>query len=144
MCNCGGDIALACVTTYDMWSLHPYQYVYFNRLAGGLPRQGTRFETDYWATSYREGFAWVVNNVDVGGTKRINVASCDGDNQIRYYRRQWDQRRFVVPRNSDDAEIYLAFTRGRSGNASGEVLHTVERQGVRLLSVLRRSRSRAR
>jgi hypothetical protein len=34
--------------------LHPHEYVYFNRLVGGLPGAYGRFETDYWGNSYRE------------------------------------------------------------------------------------------
>jgi hypothetical protein len=37
-----------------MVALHPYQYVYFNDLAGGLPGAASRYETDYWAQCYRE------------------------------------------------------------------------------------------
>ena len=34
--------------------LHPYEYVYYNQLVGGVPGAGDRFELDYWGTSYRE------------------------------------------------------------------------------------------
>ncbi len=40
-------------------SLHPYEYIYYNQFVGGVD---DRFETDYWATSYREA-AEVVNGV---------------------------------------------------------------------------------
>ena len=40
-------------------SLHPYEYIYYNQFVGGV---NDRFETDYWATSYREA-AEVVNGV---------------------------------------------------------------------------------
>ena len=43
-------------------SLHPYQYIYYNSLAGGTSGANRRFETDYWATSYREG-AHVLNEL---------------------------------------------------------------------------------
>lgn len=39
---------------YDMARLHPYTYVYFNSLTGGLKGAHQRFELDYWATSMRE------------------------------------------------------------------------------------------
>jgi hypothetical protein len=132
-------IGLASVTLYDEWSLHPFQYVYFNRMSGGLRRQARRFETDYWGTSYREGFEWVVNNLAPEGNKRIRISSCHGDNQLSYYRKLWNQTQFVVPKREDEAEIYLAFTRTGCQNASGELIHNIERQGVRLLSILRRT-----
>jgi hypothetical protein len=33
--------------------LHPYEYVYYNSLVGGVGGAGRRFELDYWATSFR-------------------------------------------------------------------------------------------
>ncbi|MBL8061609.1 MAG: hypothetical protein JNK32_01200 [Anaerolineales bacterium] len=35
-------------------SLHPYEYIYYNQFVGGVRGAAERFETDYWATSYRE------------------------------------------------------------------------------------------
>jgi hypothetical protein len=34
--------------------LHPYQYIYYNSLAGGVTGAFRRYELDYWVTSYRE------------------------------------------------------------------------------------------
>ncbi len=38
---------------------HPYQGVYFNRLAGTGDQVRSRFELDYWGTSYRDGLAYI-------------------------------------------------------------------------------------
>ena len=42
---------------------HPYQYIYYNTLVGGLPGAAERFgiseATDYWAVSYRQGLKWL-------------------------------------------------------------------------------------
>jgi 4-amino-4-deoxy-L-arabinose transferase-like glycosyltransferase len=40
----------------------PYEIAFFNRLIGGLPgaqAAGVKDATDYWGTSYRQGFEWV-------------------------------------------------------------------------------------
>lgn len=37
-----------------MAALHPYEYVYYNSLAGGVQGAFRQYEMDYWATSYRE------------------------------------------------------------------------------------------
>jgi len=42
------------VVVADMVELHPYQYVYFNRMSGGLPAAADRYETDYYAHSFKE------------------------------------------------------------------------------------------
>jgi hypothetical protein len=39
---------------YSIITLHPYQYVYFNSLVGGVRGAEGKYELDYWATSYRE------------------------------------------------------------------------------------------
>jgi hypothetical protein len=38
----------------DMVELHPYQYVYFNRMSGGLEAAATQYETEYYAHSFKE------------------------------------------------------------------------------------------
>ena len=38
---------------------HPNQYVYFNRLIGGLPAAYGRYELDYWGSSYRQAAEWL-------------------------------------------------------------------------------------
>jgi len=41
--------------------LHPYQYVYYNFLAGDPRTLHKRYETDYWVTSFREAAAWIAS-----------------------------------------------------------------------------------
>ena len=42
--------------------LHPYEYVYYNELVGGLQGAEGRFELDYWATGFREAME-TINDV---------------------------------------------------------------------------------
>jgi hypothetical protein len=46
--------------------LHPYEYIYYNALAGTGPSVYERFESDYWCTSYREAIRWVNANAPDG------------------------------------------------------------------------------
>jgi hypothetical protein len=39
---------------YSIVTLHPYQYIYFNSIVGGVRGAYGNYELDYWATSYRE------------------------------------------------------------------------------------------
>ncbi|MCH8319210.1 MAG: hypothetical protein IIA88_12080 [Bacteroidetes bacterium] len=42
---------------------HPYQHLYFNRLAGpDLKHVKNNFELDYWGLSYREGLEYILAN----------------------------------------------------------------------------------
>lgn len=60
-----GDIAAGALAVglliagAQMARLHPYEYVYKNAFAGGMPKAAASYETDYWLTSYREAFALV-------------------------------------------------------------------------------------
>lgn len=47
----GISIAFNIIT---MVQLHPYQYIYYNFFTGGLKTAVNRYETDYWAASYKE------------------------------------------------------------------------------------------
>lgn len=55
-----GALAVGLLTAgMQMARLHPYEYVYKNAFAGGMPAASASYETDYWLTSYREAFAVV-------------------------------------------------------------------------------------
>jgi hypothetical protein len=47
-------IALLLPNIYTLVKLHPFQYLYYNNLVGGLQGAFRRYDTDYWATSYKE------------------------------------------------------------------------------------------
>ncbi|MBF0421406.1 MAG: glycosyltransferase family 39 protein [Magnetococcales bacterium] len=44
-----------------MIKLHPYQYVFYNIFAGGMPEASKWFETDYWMTSYYEAAKKIID-----------------------------------------------------------------------------------
>jgi hypothetical protein len=52
-------LAICALPLHAMLRLHPYQMTYFNSLAGGLARAGSRYQTDYWLSSYKEAIEWV-------------------------------------------------------------------------------------
>jgi len=43
----------------SIFTMHPYQMSYFNALAGERNVLHTRYETDYWVSSYKEGAEWI-------------------------------------------------------------------------------------
>jgi len=43
-------------------TLHPYEYIFYNSLIGGVRAAFRNFELDYWATSYREAME-IINSV---------------------------------------------------------------------------------
>ncbi len=42
---------------------HPYQYVYFNEIFGGVDKAYANYETDYWMTSMKGLTDWFIENV---------------------------------------------------------------------------------
>jgi hypothetical protein len=138
-------LALAAVVTIaDMVRLHPYQYVYFNRMvAGGLRGAAGNYETDYWGASLKEATEWTVAHVPATTGQPVRVGnSCSAD--LTGYFIAGDARakdRFVnvtvddVQRGAVD--IALAITRdGLHEKLPGKVLHRVERDGAALSYVI--------
>jgi hypothetical protein len=124
----------------DMIALHPYEYVYFNRLSGGLANALGRYETDYWGASYREGFLWLLEHGPAPQAgKRLRVAMCQQQTQLDYLidHVPGAAERFRLTK-PDNAQFYLAITRNNCHLTRGTIIHTVERQGVPLLFVFRR------
>jgi hypothetical protein len=53
---------------YAAVQLHPYQYIYYNNLVGGVQGAFRNFELDYWNTSFREGMLYLNGNAEEGAT----------------------------------------------------------------------------
>jgi hypothetical protein len=135
----GAWAVAALLVAIEIVELHPYEYVYFNRIAGGLPAASGRYETDYWGASYREGLAWVVAHVRPA--RPLRIAACDSSSagRLYYYLQRWPDaaERFRVVESPLQADLFLAVTRyDCHRRVPAEVLHVVERQGVPLLYVL--------
>jgi len=57
---------------------HPYEYVYFNELAGGINNAYGNYETDYYYNSTREAVEWVIAHAQKTGLEtgnKIRVAT---------------------------------------------------------------------
>lgn len=60
----GGVLAiLLTLPAIFMVKNHPYQYVYFNEIFGGVDNAFAKYETDYWMTSMKGLSDWVIENV---------------------------------------------------------------------------------
>jgi len=131
--------AASAVTLVDAVRLHPYEYVYFNRLiGGGLQGAAGRFETDYWGASYREGAEWLLREYQSPPGRVTTVANCSLPFLTGYWlaRTPEGRARFRTVRLSPSTDVFLATTRyGCASGVPGRVLHTVEREGVPLLYV---------
>lgn len=140
-----GAVGLAMVVTAaDMVRLHPYEYVYFNRLiGGGLRGAAGRFDTDYWGSSFKEAMEWTMAQVEPNGSGPVRVGNACAA-FLTAYSIERDAFRgcgfvnvSVDAVKRGDVDVVLAITRdGGDRRVSGRVLHRVERFGVPLCYVI--------
>ncbi|HEY7699242.1 MAG TPA: hypothetical protein VIE88_12550 [Vicinamibacteria bacterium] len=120
--------------------LHPHEYVYFNRLVGGLPGADGRYETDYWGESYREAVAILVDRLQSESKAPpppYQVFLCSNPVSATYFFPPY----LSSTRDPDQADFLMATTRFRCHESlEGEVLGVVERFGTPLAYVKDRRR----
>jgi hypothetical protein len=121
-------------TAAAMVRLHPYQYVYFNASVGGLRGAAGRYDTDYWAKSYREAALWLATRELATGPPRM-VHACGPPEPAHYYL----GGRAREAADPGRAEYAICFTRGGADGKlpPGDVIHEVARDGVALCRVVR-------
>ena len=125
-------------TIVDMFQLHPYQYIYFNRsIAGGLKNAAQRYETDYWGMSYKEGAEWVIENYHPEAKDPIRVANCSTPFLTAYFLEKTEdaRRRFITVSRSEDPNLFLAIGKCHR-KKNRHIIHTVQRQGTPLMHVI--------
>ena len=117
----------------ELARLHPYEYVYYNRLVGGLPgahRKG--YETEYWATSYRESVQELerflrARDGSAFGSKVYKVFVKPPEFAATYYFPQ----NFLQASAPEGAEFFLSTTRyGATGPANSQRVVEVHRSEV--------------
>ena len=47
---------------YDMVALHPYEYMYFSPLVGGVPGATGKYDLDYWGVCEKPSAEWLASN----------------------------------------------------------------------------------
>ncbi|MCU1348638.1 MAG: hypothetical protein JWO56_1668, partial [Acidobacteria bacterium] len=74
-------VVTACaVPLVAMLRLHPYEMTYYNALA-----DPSRFETDYWASSYREAALWLRAHAPARRTRVLVAATSYSIENLRWY-----------------------------------------------------------
>lgn len=130
------------VTVVDMVQLHPYEYIFFNRLFGkGVKEAAKSFETEYWGSSYKEGVAWIKANYSIPAhNKKITVVSCSSPFSTSYYlpADRFNYVSFLDYRRTPVRYpiLFLATTRWNCNEElAGRVVHIVSRMDTPLLYV---------
>jgi hypothetical protein len=121
-------------TSNKLFDLHPYEYLYYNQLVGGLEGASRRFVTDYWVNIMTEAVDELHDYLDstepeTAQTKPYRVAVCGERVSYEEYARpnlhwikMWDWRY---------ADFYIAPTHMNCDrNLDGKVIAKIERMGV--------------
>ncbi|MBV8549420.1 MAG: glycosyltransferase family 39 protein [Alphaproteobacteria bacterium] len=119
--------------TYIMVALHPYQYIYVNRLGGGVHGAFGQYELDYWGSSFKEAAEKLQNYVNKEGGvppgKIYKIAICG----------PWDSAMLYLPPDyepviaNEPAEFFLATTRWMCPDMrEGREIINVSRMGTPL------------
>lgn len=118
-------------------SLHPYEYIYYNQFVGGVNGATNKFETDYWAISYREAAEYVNEvasddaNIWVEGP--AHLFSIFAREDLKIYSSGELER-------ADSYEYVVTFTRynfDQTVYPDAEIVHKIEREGA-VLTVIKK------
>ncbi len=82
----GGVMALLlALPLKSMITQHPYQYIYFNELSGGLKKASTNYEMDYWMNSIKGMSKWLAENDErLKKGEPVNIITNCSDPAIHY------------------------------------------------------------
>lgn len=113
---------------------HPYQGVYFNRLAGSGDQVRYRFEQDYWGVSYREGLAYIAAN---DPRERINILAANLPGEWNYLiLSKEDRKRIRYVYNARDADYFITNYRWHPQDYEFEPpLYSIIAGGARIFGV---------
>ncbi|MCJ7645779.1 hypothetical protein MUO65_02590 [bacterium] len=122
-------------TAQFMTRYHPYQNVYFNRLAGrDMKEIKNNFELDYWGLSYRKALEYILRN-DPDKVIKVNLASFPGT-IIANILTSDDRNRLVYVKNPDEAKYFLSNYRGHKGEYSYKnEYYSIKIRGTKIMVV---------
>ena len=129
-------VLLLALQFFQMYRLHPYEYVYYNQIVGGFPGAVARYETDFWGTAASEAARQLVESLEQGGAT--------GDQQIKllvsganpFSVEAFLPDNFVVTGDITQADFLIGGMRGFAlDDLPGRQLFTIARLGVPLAVV---------
>ena len=120
---------------YADLTLHPYQYIYYNQLAGGMRGAYRVFEMDYWRLAFKEAQTYINETAEpnatvYAGDSKTNAQSFARPdlvfNAFGGRKRNWDKYDYLIVSTAENAdEEFTEFP----------TVFVVERDGVPLVYV---------
>jgi hypothetical protein len=129
----GGDLLR------QMIYLHPQEYVYFNRLIGGVGGAHNQYDTDYYGNTFKEAaegmadFAWRTEPDKYLDTMYYYSGCVSASTANRYLPPNFRGHK-TRPGTSKHADFYLGYVRGHCDRKypNAEIVFAVERGGANL------------
>lgn len=117
------------LVVFNMVKLHPYEYIYFNELVGGLRGAYQKFETDYWGASFKEAVEWLKSNELKNKDKVYKIYTCANPFQSYYY---FSQNMSWV-NDINKADYFICYTRNKENELiKGKTIYIVKRDNIPL------------
>lgn len=113
--------------------LHPYEYIYYNRLVGGVSGASGKYEAEYWGTAVGESARWLVDHLAeqgelANGPVRVFIGCADEFSAYYYFPEQVEW----TPHEAE-ADYYIISNRWEClEEVPGHEIQRVERFGVPL------------
>lgn len=126
----------AAYTLSVLWRLHPYEYTFYNTLAGDYKSAQTRWESDYWSSSSLQAGQLLKQYIAAEGTTRpqqpYQVAICAEAFQGQAYL----DDRFVITENWRTADFFISTTHMNCHTVlQGKLIGEISRLGATLAVV---------
>jgi hypothetical protein len=118
------------VISRQIVTLHPYQYIFFNSLVGGLQGAYKKYDTEYWGASYSEAINWFKDNIATDKNKLYGIHIV-GIKRYKVY-----QASNIINVHPKIADYIFRFTRRMQEEPKQEdIVHIIERNNVPLVFI---------
>ncbi len=114
--------------------LHPYEYIYYNQLIGGLQGAYKHYETDYWGLSFSEATTGLLEYLkqELKGeyaSVYYQVKQCGPELAVQRHL----PRNIALTTDPAKADFFISYTRDQCNETlEGKTIVTVERLGIPL------------
>ena len=124
-------LASYALVVVDMVSLHPYEYIYFSPVVGGLPGSANKYEIDYWASCDKAGAQWLAQHYQQYTTK--HNPSVQGITYFEQLIMLYLPGNFHV--DTQQPDFYVAPMWGNGASSAYRVIHVESSENVPLCVV---------
>ena len=116
---------------------HPFEMVYFNRLAGkDLAQVALKFEMDYWGLSYRAGLEYLLR-YDPAETIKVRALNFPGELNSLILRPEERKRLVFVHQDADKPKYFMTNYRLHPQDYPLEKVYAISVGGAKILGVYR-------